>query len=237
EGGLAGSGFGSPVLDLNGTSQGVGNLDGGEFGNGGTIVNNGGGAVTLTIGNGNGGGGNYAGVIADNNNATAGTIALTKIGTGTLTLSGANTYSGITTVAGGTLQFAQEVSLYNNVTANWTANNIVVGGTLALNVGGAGEFTASDVTALLGLGTATGGFKSGSTIGFDTTNAVGGNFTYNAVIANPNGGTNVLGLTKLGTGTLTLSGANTYTGGTTVSKSTLQLSGAGTLGSTGGALT
>src|SRR5205823_2016089 len=117
-------------------------------------------------------------------NNSGGASALTYKGAGTLTLSGANTYSGVTTVAGGTLQFAKEVSLYNNVTANWTANNIVVGGTLALNVGGAGQFTASDVTTLLGLGTATGGFKSGSTIGFDTTNASGGNFTYNAAIAN-----------------------------------------------------
>ena len=54
---LASSGFGSPVLDLNGTSQGVGKLDGGQSGLGGTIINNGGGVSTLTIGNGNGGGG------------------------------------------------------------------------------------------------------------------------------------------------------------------------------------
>src|SRR5207237_1370646 len=156
--------------------------------------------------------------------AASNTSGLTKTGMGTLTLSGANTYSGITAVAGGTLQFAKEVSLYNNVTANWIANNIVVSGTLALNVGGTGEFSASDVTKLLGLGTAAGGFQNGSTIGLDTTNASGGNFTYNTAIANPNSGTNALGLTKLGTGTLTLAAANSYTGGTTVNGGTLKRS-------------
>jgi fibronectin-binding autotransporter adhesin len=43
-------------------------------------------------------------------------------------------------------------------------------------------------------------------------------------------------LVKLGTGTLTLSGANTYTGGTVVRAGKLQLSGAGSLGSTSGSI-
>ena len=43
-------------------------------------------------------------------------------------------------------------------------------------------------------------------------------------------------LVKLGTGTLTLSGANTYTGGTVVRAGKLQLSGAGSLGATSGSI-
>ena len=59
-------------------------------------------------------------------------------------------------------------------------------------------------SAISALGTNTGGFESGSILGLDTSGA-GGNFTYAGVIADPNGGSNSLGLTKLGSGTLTLS--------------------------------
>ncbi len=157
------------------------------------------------------------------------TLGLTKSGTGTLTLGGTNTYTGVTTVNAGTLQFAKEVSLYNNSTASWTATNIVVasGATAAFNVGGTGEFTSANIDTLKALGTASGGFKSGSTLGLDTTNASGGNFTYASTIANPNSGNNVLGLTKLGAGTLTLTGSNTYSGTTTINSGTLKLDSAG----------
>ncbi len=224
------------ILDLDGTSQSVGNLTG----SGGTILNNAAGtSATLTIGTGNGTGGNYFGVIEDNSNSMFGTVALTKTGTGTITLSGANNYSGATTINGGTLQFAKEVALYNNTPAKWTATNLIVasGATAAFNVGGTGEFTAGDLDTLLALGTNSGGFESGSFLGLDTTNAVGGTFTYGSIIANPNSGANILGLTKLGAGTLVLSGANTYTGGTNINAGTLMLSGSGTLGATSSTLT
>ncbi len=173
----------------------------------------------------------YAGALQDS--AGGGALSLTKSGAGTLKLGGANTYTGATTIGAGTLQFAQEASLYNNNHANWTVAKLVVnsGATAAFNVGGTGEFTASDIQTLSSLGTAMGGFKSGSTLGLDTTDAAGGEFDYASVIANPNAGANTLGLTKLGGGTLQLSGSNTFTGGVTVANGTLQVGDNAALGS------
>jgi autotransporter-associated beta strand protein len=79
------------VLDLNNTAQTVGNFTG----TGGLITSTG--SPIFTIGNGNTGGGNFAGVIA------IGTGSLLKTGTGTITLSGTNSYTGGTIVANGTL--------------------------------------------------------------------------------------------------------------------------------------
>ena len=97
------------------------------------------------------------------------------------------------------------------------------------SVGGAGEFTSGNLDALVALGNSTNGFQSGSNIGLDTTS---GNFSYDSVIANPNGGSNVLGLRKFGSNTLTLSAANTYTGATTISAGALNLQNATGLGTT-----
>ena len=173
-----------------------------------------------------GAGGSVAGNITGGTSGTPGAGTLTKTGTGTWTLSGTNTYTGVTTISAGTLQFANQVSLYNNTPASWTAANIKVGntGTLALNVGGSGQFTTANVTTLLtnlggSNGTSSTGFAAGSAIGFDTT---GGNFTVGDTLADSTGtGGGALGVTKLGTNTLTLTHANTYTGPTTISAGTL----------------
>jgi autotransporter-associated beta strand protein len=142
---------------------------------------------------------------------------LTKTTPGLLIMDGVNTYSGVTTVSAGTLQFAKQTAFYNNTPASWTATNLVVesGATAAFNVGGTGEFTAADLDVIKALGTASGGFKDGSSLGIDTTNATG-TFTYATAISDTNGGANSLGLTKLGTGTLELTAASTYSGPTLV---------------------
>ena len=157
-------------------------------------------------------------------------VPLIITNTGKTTFSGTNTYTGPTTVNAGTAQFTKRVSLYNGVTSNWKATSIIVGNgaTLALNVGGTtqGEFTAADVEALLAMSSsATTGFKAGSTLGLDTTNADDGEFVYSSGIANPSYTGSGLGISKLGSNRLTLSGSNTYTGATTVNAGELRVDG------------
>ena len=178
----------------------------------------------------------FAPVVANNG---AGVVSLVKSGAGTWVLTGNKTYTGTTTINAGTLQFAKTASLYNATTASWTASNIIVnsGATLALNVGGTGEFTTGNVTSLLtnlgGLGgtVTNNGLQAGSFIAFDTTNASGSNFAISNNIANSTGsGGGAIGLAKLGTGTLTISGNSTYTGSTSINAGTLEIASAGRLG-------
>jgi len=183
----------------------------------GSYVINGEGANILTLaGVGAYLGNNNGGTTLTVNAPIAGTNGLKKNNTGRVIIGGTGTYTGVTDITSGILQFSKQASLYNNTPAEWTAANIKVasGSTMALNIGGTEEFTTADFAALALLGGAADGFRTGSFIGIDTTNASGGLLTYSDVIANPNGGANNLGLTKLGTGTLTLTAANTYTGGT-----------------------
>ena len=176
-----------------------------------------GGAQVMTLSPGTGESFTLSSIVSDTGGNTN---SLLKTGVGTVTLASSNTYTGATTVSAGTLQFAKAASLYNAATSAWTAANLTVasGATAAFNVGGTGEFTSGNLDTLVALGNLTNGFRTGSSIGLDTSS---GNFSYASVIANPNGGSNVLGLTKLGSNTLTLTGANTYTGGTTIIGGTL----------------
>jgi autotransporter-associated beta strand protein len=153
---------------------------------------------------------------------------LSKSGTSKLVLSGTNSFAGTITISGGILQLTNQVSLYNNTSASWTASNISVasGATLALNVGGAGQFTTGNVTTLLSNlsganGSSTTGFAAGSAIAFDTT---GGTFTVSDNVINSTGtGGGAFGVTKWGTNLLTLTGANTYTGTTSILQGSLTL--------------
>ncbi len=182
-------------------------------------------AVALSVGN-NNQDATYTGNLS-------GAGSLTKVGTGTQVLAGTNTYAGPTTISAGTLQFASPAALYNTTsttTTNATVSNLRVasGATAAFNVGGPGEFTSAQIGALAALGTASGGFQVGSTLGLDTTNA-SGPATISANLFNPN----VLTLAKLGTGTLVLTGNNTYSGGTLLNAGTLNVGSTGALGNTG----
>ena len=177
---------------------------------------------TLTLGG--SGSGSISGVVSENSASGSNKGKLAKSGAGTWVLSGANTYSGGTTISVGTLEFAKTNSMPSSGTVSVSSS-----ATLAVNAGGTNEWTngTSGNGTLGGLISGTGGqgspvsWSSGSILGIDTTNASGGNFSYGGVIGSFNTGGNSVGLTKLGTNTLTLTGANTYTGGTTVSAGTL----------------
>lgn len=150
-----------------------------------------------------------------------------KGGTSKLTLSGTNSYGGTTTISGGILQFTNQVSLYNNTPASWTAANIKVasGATLALDVGGTNQFTTADVTTILNNlgganGSSSGGFAAGSAIGLVNAGAVS---IADTITDTTGTGGGALGITKFGVGTLTLTGANTYTGTTSILQGSLTL--------------
>ncbi len=193
--------------------------------NGFTVTN---GAVTVSAGEINNGTLNASSVMATDSGIIrailSGSGGLTKSGAGTLVLVVTNRYSGVTTVNGGILQFVKRNALYDGDTSQWTDSNIIVnsGATMAFNVGRVFEFTDSDIGVLAGIGSASGGFKSGSFLGLDTTNAEGGVFACSSVLGNPAG--NMLGLQKLGLGTLTLGSANTYTGATKITSGELSVS-------------
>ncbi len=152
---------------------------------------------------------------------------LTKSGTGILTLAALNTYTGPTVIEGGILRFPKTTSLYSGNTADWTTSNLNVMpyATLAFNVGGDGEFNEADITLLLAnLASSSDfsdGMNDGAGIGFDTTNALAG-FTLADDISDTTGlagGSRTL--VKLGGNTLTLTGNNSHSGGTTVRNGTL----------------
>jgi len=152
---------------------------------------------------------------------------LIKSGEGLVLLSGTNTYTAVNVVQAGILQFAQTNSLPSSAKTRFAVEN---GAAVAFNVGGTGEFTAAGISTILTNLTVNinnDGLKAGSAIGFDTTNADGGVFSYANVIANSTGtGAGSLGVLKLGQGTLILSGNNTYSGNTIVRAGTLLINGA-----------
>lgn len=178
------------------------NIELGTVGSGSALSIQGGGSSTFRI----------AGSISE---LQTGGGSIVKSGNSRVTFSGVNTYTGGTTISGGGIQFAK-------ISAMPATGTVAVGTgcTLGVNLGGTDEFTTAtsgngSIGALLnGIGAqGTAVTYDGSVnLLLDTTNATEEQI-YSGTITNV--GT-TLGLIKVGPGTLTLSGNNSYTGLNTV---------------------
>lgn len=116
-------------------------------------VNNTTGNGSLSVGN-NNATSTFSGVIEN----TGGTLALTKVGTGSLTLSGANTYSGATTVSAGTLALGSSGTI-----SDTPSISIAAGATY--DVSAISSYTLSSSTSLSASGTSSAAtIKGGTTV-------------------------------------------------------------------------
>lgn len=170
--------------------------------------------------------------------AISGAGALEKTDSGTVILSGANTYAGLTTVTGGVLRIDSAAAL-GSTAAGTTVSS---GGTLAL--GGAGATFAAEALTINGTGSAgqgallnaSGNNTLAGTVSLASDASVGAaantTLTLNGVVS---GTAATNDLVKTGAGTVVLNAANTYQGTTTVSAGVLQVSNENNLGANPGA--
>jgi autotransporter-associated beta strand protein len=193
----------------------------------------------------------------------SGSYGLTKSGSGILTLGGANTYTGTTTISTGTLKLDATSSSSSSGPLGTTDAGTTVssGGVLDLN-GNSLSGSATEALTLNGDGISHGGalinlsstpceFTGAITLGTGSrVNATTGNITLSGnisggsnslyvggsnntsisgIISGAGGGTDG-SLFKDGSGTLTLSGANDFTGDTRINAGNLTVNSGGSLG-------
>ena len=180
------------------------------------------GAQTLTV-NVASGTDSFAGEISDSggiHNVTGG--GLTKTGAGTLTLTGFfDNYTGATTISAGTLAVSANASDFDSSSDVFVA----AGATLDISA-----YSGETANAISGAGTVALGSTSLDLF------ATSGTYVFSGLIKDGgiNGGTGG-SIIKDGSSVLTLSGPNTYTGGTTLNAGTLVAGSANAFGT--GALT
>ncbi len=187
---------GGAIFDLNGFSQTVAGVS--IAGTGSTIQ---GGTLTSTT--------DYDLQKATISANLAGSVAVTKTTSSTVTLSGTNTYSGGTNLNLGTLSF--------------TGQGLGTAGTISFG-GGDLQYGLATTTDLSGR------FSQAASQAY-AVSTNGNNVTFGTALTSSGGS-----LTKTGTGILTLTANSTYDGGTTVSNGTLAVGNGGSTGSLTGSI-
>ena len=195
-----------------------------------------------------------SGTITDSQGPGGGSVTLKKCGAGTLKISGANTYSGQTIITGGTVS----IDSFNSVAKRKASSSlgapktdadaeIMISGGSTLIYTGKGETTDRTLNLPGGRDTITldqsgtgllkltsplvmSGYAESKTIVLAGSSAGIGELACNIDNVYDRAGRATTSITKTGTGTWTLSGTNSYTGPTTISKGTLVLASAQSLG-------
>lgn len=256
-GGMAGG------LTINPTAGGLVTLTGNNTYTGVTTISSG----ILQIGNGGGTGTLGAGSVVNDsilrinrnnnfalNNAVSGSGSLQQNGSGTTSISGANTYSGTTTINSGVLSVdlladggldssigragnaAASLLLGNGSTLRYTGNAATTDRSFTINGTSAGHGATLDAS-----GAGPIAFTSSASPAYGTTNQsrtltlTGTNTGDNFLAANlGNNSAGAVSVNKSGPGKWILSGASSYTGATSVNGGTLQVSSSGSINSTSG---
>ncbi|MDA8548581.1 autotransporter-associated beta strand repeat-containing protein, partial [Candidatus Pelagibacter bacterium] len=143
-----------------------------------------------------------------------GSGTLTKSGSSTLTLSGTNIYSGTTTISDGTLALSGTGSLSVN-----TAVTVESGASFDVDA-------SNTVGSITGAGTIDIADKEVLTVGGDNSSTI-----FSGIIQSEDG-TGTGAITKVGTGSLTLSGNNNFGGAVNVNAGSLVISSNNALGNT-----
>ena len=175
-------------------------------------------------------------------------INMSSASTGTLIPTYANTFTGVTTVAGGTLVLgtinnggvAGNMGAATNAAANLLLNSgtlqyngatastdrlFSLGGNAALDASGSGAINFANTGTY-----ATSGTASARTLTLTGTNTAAN--TLAGIIKDSGTGVNITSVTKSGVGTWVLTGVSTYTGATNINGGTLAISGNGSINST-----
>ncbi len=234
------SGTGSYIgtLNLNGFSETIDALSGGApTGAGtryGTVTNGGASTATLTVGDGNGTA-TFSGILQDG----AGTLAFAKSGTGVQTLTGNNTYGGLTTVSEGGL-LVQNASALGATTSGTTVSSgaylavqnglTVTGESVTINGDGGDYFGA-----LRAVGSGTAEWAGNVVVGSNNSRIgtkTDASLIVSGVISGSSSNSLIIRKEWYSVGEVTFTNANTYQGQTQVVYGTLNIQHNNALGST-----